>query len=267
VLSADRSRLARAVRRRDGSFEDGKRETRRRLWREWRRELDLKIQEVSMTTIDVKANKSLAVPGQANLAELAAAVRAAHAGVQGAHTSAIERAPKAGEALVTAKAMIPHKQFGDFLRLCDVGPRQSQRYIKLYQLSVAKTTTKSDLAGLSIEEAIRLLSKPAGSSPKPHKERKPRKPVLAKARASHIDVLTAWLGAAPEERSKAIDSIGLEPLLAAIPPAWLPVIEQRLADRRHVSAPKIAVGLPADLSIPNFLRRDPPKLASVKEAA
>ena len=176
-----------------------------------------------MGSIDQHANKPPTIPGQANLAELAAAVRAAHAGVVSAHANAIEHALKAGEALITAKAAIPHKQFGDFLRKCDVGQRQSQRYMRLYQLAVGKNDLKSLLVGLSIEEAIRFLTKPDASAPP--KEKKPRKPAQAKAKTTHNDVMAAWLGATPEERTKAINSIGLRPLLLSIPENWWPAIE------------------------------------------
>lgn len=215
--------------------------------------------------VDNGSNKTPAVPGQANLAELAAAVREAHQNVWRAQANAIEHALKAGEALIAAKAAIPHKQFGDFLRSCDVGPRQSQRYMRLYQLAVGKNDLKSLLAGLSIEEAIRLLSR--SDSPKKPSERKPsgkpHKP--APGKTTHTDVLSAWINAAAEERIKAVDGIGFDRLIAAIPSAWWPLIERHVADRRQISAPSVATALPADLSIPAILRRGQP--AHVEERA
>jgi hypothetical protein len=41
----------------------------------------------------------------------------------------------------------------------------------------------------------------------------------AMARATHLDFIAAWMGAAPTERTKAIDRIGLLPLLNAMPDA------------------------------------------------
>ena len=224
-----------------------------------------------MSGIDERSNKTLIVPGQANLAELAASVREAHQNVWRAQANAIEHALKAGEALTAAKATIPHRQFGAFLRSCDVGPRQGQRYMRLYQLAVGKNDLKSLLTGLSIEAAILLLSqsdspqKPREHKPSEPKQSKPRKP--APGKTTHIDVLSAWINADAEARTKAINSIGLEPLLAIIPPAWWPLIERHIVDRRQPLVPSSAVtaspanlDIPDDLSISGFLRREQPKL-------
>ena len=81
------------------------------------------------------------------------------------------------------------------------------------------------------------------------------------AKTTHIDILAAWIGATPEERTKAIDSIGFEPLLAVIPSNWLPVIERHFADRRQILTAPVVASLPADLSIPELLRRGPSGLA------
>ncbi len=48
----------------------------------------------------------------------------------------------------------------------------------------------------------------------------------------HVDLIAAWNDAPPEERTRAIDGIGLKPLLAALPEAWIPLIEEWLAARR-----------------------------------
>jgi hypothetical protein len=58
-------------------------------------------------------------------------------------------------------------------------------------------------------------------------------------------IVHAWNEAFPMDRSRALISIGLDALLAAIPEEWLPLIEEHAAERL--------------LSIPPFLRRPMPK--------
>ena len=57
------------------------------------------------------------------------------------------------------------------------------------------------------------------------------KPVTTGKRTTHADLIEVWRAASPSDRTKAIDAIGLEPLLAAIPPTWLPLFADRLASR------------------------------------
>jgi hypothetical protein len=74
------------------------------------------------------------------------------------------------------------------------------------------------------------------------------------------EIIAAWDRAPQEERIKAINRIGLEALLAALPRDWMAEIEKRLAARRQPSAPTAHIdptcAIPADLSIPPCLRRD-----------
>jgi hypothetical protein len=79
----------------------------------------------------------------------------------------------------------------------------------------------------------------------------------SKSRIKHVDIIAAWNKASPEERTKAIDGIGLNPLLAALPPDWMPELAKWLANRCQPSAPVQPVALtdPIELSIPNSLRR------------
>jgi hypothetical protein len=79
----------------------------------------------------------------------------------------------------------------------------------------------------------------------------------SKSRIKHIDIIAAWNTASPEERTKAIDGIGLNPLLAALPPDWMPELAKRLANRCQPSAPAKPVPPtdPRELAIPNSLRR------------
>jgi hypothetical protein len=78
---------------------------------------------------------------------------------------------------------------------------------------------------------------------------------------THFDVISAWMANTPAERTKAIDAIGFDALLGAIPDPWWSLIEKRIADRHRVRVSTVTVAsdpLAADdMSIPEFLRREP----------
>jgi hypothetical protein len=200
-----------------------------------------------------------------SLADLAARIRDAHASVISAFNSAFDNAIMAGKLLIAAKAdkeLIPHGQWGKFLKCCDVGERQAQRYMKLAELVEANPTLKSDLADHSIEQAIKRLSPPKSPKPAiaPKQIARPEPPTSnPRKRVVHTDILAAWLAAQPPDRAKAADAIGLDALLAAIPPRWLPLLRDRLTDRSAAS-PEAAVDptlIPSDGSVPPFLDRRP----------
>ena len=88
-------------------------------------------------------------------------------------------------------------------------------------------------------------------------------PVKAKSakRTEHTDIIVAWRTAPPAERAKAIDNIGLDAVLAAIPSSWWPLLEQHLAERQQSPAPPLAIGSDPD-AIPEFLRREVPAEAA-----
>ena len=180
----------------------------------------------------MSANIVPRTPGQgaaASLDELAKRVREVHAGFVHAVSNAILHAINAGQALIPAKELTPHGEWGKFLARCDVGERQAERYMRLAGLAVANPTSKSDLADLSIEAAIKKLSPPkarrtpSGGTPA-------TKTAIAHTNAA--DILAAWDRAPQNERIKAINSIGIEALLAALPRDWIPEIEKRLARPR-----------------------------------
>jgi hypothetical protein len=209
--------------------------------------------------------------GQAtpSLDALAARIRDAHASVLSGFNTATDNAIVAGNLLAAAKAdtkQIKHGEWLHFLKRCDVGKRQAQRYMKLAELVDAKATSKSLLIGLSIEQAIRKLSPaklPGGSVGTRQSGERSKSD---KSRVTHTGILGLWVKAPPEERTAALDAIGLGPLVAALPPAWLPAIDKWVADRQQPPAPVTTTSvdpvaddwLPPDLSIPGFLRRMPP---------
>ena len=184
------------------------------------------------------ANIAPVVASQVSLDDLTIRIRDAHLSVVSAINSATDNAVTAGKLLIEAKKQTPHGQWGEFLKRCDVGERQSQRYMKLAELVEANPTSKSDLTDLSIEQAIKRLSLPkTDDRPQPAALKKPAKhsgPTKSSAaKTGHTNIIEAWLGASAEERTRAVDGIGLPPLLAAMPVDWWPLIEQHLAKRRQ----------------------------------
>jgi hypothetical protein len=172
---------------------------------------------------------------------------------------AIEHATNAGKALVAARAQTPHGGWSNFLKRCKVGERQAERYMHLARLVGSNPSRGTDLAGLSIQAAIKQLS-PSG--PRKAASGGPLATKTAIAHTNAADIIAAWNGAPQNERSKAINGIGMEALLAVLPRDWMPEIEKRLAVRRQPSAPIADMdptcAIPADLSIPPYLCRDRP---------
>jgi hypothetical protein len=195
--------------------------------------------------------------------EIAARIRTAHQNVVTSFRNAIKYALQAGEALSAAKAdkAVPHGQWGDFLRKCDIGDRTARRYMQLAELAKRSPTTVLD--GISIEAAIKkLLSPKDGTAPSP--KAKPRPYVsIAKTETTtprpptHLRFLEIWMATAPADRKRVADSIGADAWLDAIPDSWFGVLERRLAERRRPALrPEMPVGvIPKDLSIPEFLKR------------
>jgi hypothetical protein len=97
-------------------------------------------------------------------------------------------------------------------------------------------------------------------------------PIARKAKTSleqsssikHVDIIAAWNKSPPQERTKAINGLGLNPLLAALPRDWIPELAKWLAHHYRPSTLVVAAAPtdPGDLSIPDFLRRRSPTPAA-----
>ena len=204
--------------------------------------------------------------GQAapSLSDLAAAIRIARADAAAAFSNGVERVREIGDKLKIAKKLTGHGRWGEFLKACDMNPRTAAQYMQLAGLT-AKAVPGTDLAGMSIKAAIRHLSplnstKTAAPKPPAPASRKTK----TSGRAGHAaDIVSAWISAPPTEQSNAVDSIGLDAILAAIPTNWLPLLEARLAARRQSPPPPAITD--DDLSIPGFLRREAPAKAVAVE--
>jgi hypothetical protein len=206
--------------------------------------------------------------GQVFLNDLVARIRNAHISVISAISNAVQHALAAGKALNTAKSSkkVPHGKWLAFLEHCDIDERTAQRYMQLAKLADPNPSCTTDLAGLSIEAAIERLSPPKPPKHTPTGQQAPErgergKPVKRPtcAKTKHVDIIEVWIAAPATERTRALDGIGLELLLAAIPPAWWPLIERHLAERQKPPIPTVTVtaAIPDDLSIPPLLKRAP----------
>jgi hypothetical protein len=197
------------------------------------------------------------------LTDLAEAIRAARADAAADFSRGTGRVREIGDKLRIAKAMAGHGRWGEFLKACNLNDRTAQRYMQFADLIAANPYLGTDLIGLSIKAAIKLLSpKPPKTAPTPKSPIKSAK-TIAPAKPGHkvirTAIIEAWLAASPADRTKAIDSIGLDAILAALPPTWLPLLADRLTTRQAVT-PEAAVDpalIPSDLSIPPFLDRRP----------
>src|SRR6266498_1251367 len=75
---------------------------------------------------------ALPIDGSNSLADLAARINAAHESVAGALKSGIEHAIVAGEALIEAKAKVPHGEWLAWLKAnCTVSERSAQAYMRV----------------------------------------------------------------------------------------------------------------------------------------
>ena len=206
------------------------------------------------------ANITANIAGQdsPSLDDLAERIRDAQAGVIAAFSNAINRAIDAGETLIIAKKskLIPGRPTGKFLTLCCVGERQPERYMRLAWQVAANPTCKSDLADLSIEQAIKLLSPPKPSKDTPAYGQPPEGSKPGRPDFTGTDIIAAWIGCLPSERTRALNAIGLNQALAAMPQEWWPPIESIVAHRHSPPVTAASDAISDDLEIPTFLRRE-----------
>ena len=200
--------------------------------------------------------------GQAapSLGDLAAAIRAARTKAAEAFSTGIKRVREIGDKLKIAKKLTGHGRWRTFLEDCDPNERTARQYMQLADLA-AKSAPGTDLTGMSIKAAIEFLSPPnstKATAPKaPTVKASAVKVAVATRRTDHADIVGAWLAAPLAERVKAIDAIGIVAVWAAIPPDWIPLIEQCLSNLSVAPLPAAPLpAIPGDLSIPDFLRRE-----------
>ena len=173
-----------------------------------------------------------------NLEQLANEVRAAHTAVGHAARNVLEHALTAGEALLKAKATVPHGRWLPWLKSeCDLSERMAQNYMAIAQGrdTIAKTQRVADL---SLRGALRLLKPP---SPKTSGNR--TTPTKA-TKFTSFDALGWWAGATLEARRHFLDGVGLDPFMAAMPETWRAKLEHHAASNGEPECGTAATELP-----------------------
>jgi hypothetical protein len=174
------------------------------------------------------ATTSASAAPEVDLVVLATAVRTAHAAVAISARHVFEHAMAAGDALLAAKAALPHGQWRQWLdRHCRLSERHAQRYMLLARKRAILETNPTRVADLSVRGALRLLKGQGAPTSTPTR--------------SKLSV-AAWSAASPEVRRQFLDEIGLTSLLDAVPPGWRNRIERQFpADVRLTQALRLAM--------------------------
>jgi hypothetical protein len=82
-------------------------------------------------------------------------------------------------------------------------------------------------------QATRKTNKPTAALPAPKKATPKPKRITA------LDALAVWKDLPEAERRRFFDGIGLNAILAGIPEAWLPALEEWIAKRRISATPRV----------------------------
>jgi Protein of unknown function (DUF3102) len=153
-----------------------------------------------------------------SLSKFVTAIRNAHAAVRAALSNAVTCAIAAGDNLAEAKRTVGHGHWTEFLHSCGINERTARRYIQLAELAKSnrsRTTDLPDLTDLPIESAIKKLSPPKSLK---NAKGSTLTTKTAIARTTAADVLALWNRASQDERTKALNCIGLEALFGCCAP-------------------------------------------------
>jgi hypothetical protein len=195
-------------------------------------------------------NNLLPVDRSNTVGDLAARITAEHEQAGDATRSALTHAITAGELLTEAKDRVGHGRWENWLKkTCNIPARTASRYMLLAEHREVIESKSATVADLTINAALRLLqpkksktaAEPKQTRPAASPEPKPPTGNPGK-RVTHVDLIEAWLAASPDDRTKAIDGIGLKPLLASLPRNWIPLIGELLD-----LTPKAAIPLIGEL--------------------
>ena len=160
-----------------------------------------------------KLPAQVANPGP-TLPDLPRQARDAHIAAGRAVNDAVAHALAAGRALTAAKALVPDGQWTDWVKKnCDFSDRHAPRYIALAEAASGHNVS-ADLLSLSLRAAMRRLTPPTARLAS-HDHNRTR-PQTAKA-STALEIVAVWNLAPLPERVRAIDNIGLAPLLQVIP--------------------------------------------------
>jgi hypothetical protein len=201
---------------------------------------------------------------QPSLSDLAAKVRTARDLAFKAASNVLERSIECGEALILAKAEVRPGEWTRFLKKCDIGERQAQRYMQLAGLAKSNPSSGTVLGGSSIQAAIQLLSPPkkkTATAPESTRVSQTSNPPSQDA-GGKLNTL-AWSNASLAERRHFLEGINLRQLFEALADHSREFLRELLTEPKrsiHEHA-SVSPSIPADLSLPAFLTRalEPPQ--------
>jgi len=162
---------------------------------------------------------ALAIPSaQQELETLAQTIRTADQGVTHAAANLVEHALAAGDALLRAKAKVG---YGNWLRYlkdkCDLSEDRAERYMRLARGRDVIEANSARVRNLSLTQALRLIDEhERKSQPRESDSRKAPKAAKAADRLSSL----AWSNASPAERTRFLEAVGRDAILAAVPSDW-----------------------------------------------
>jgi hypothetical protein len=186
------------------------------------------------------------------LGDLAARIADAHAQVGAATKSALTHALSAGDLLLEARSRIGRGQWLEWLQKpCGIPQTTASLYMRLAKnREFIEAQTSNGVASLTVRAALRLLKPKA---PRKGTEHPKAKPKPAEASLSSL----AWSDAPGPARTQFVSSVGLQELYTAALAdqrqqfhAWL------LQQQDDAPSPQPRPGIPQDLSIPDFLKRE-----------
>jgi hypothetical protein len=158
------------------------------------------------------------IAAQQELEALAQTIRSADQGVLHAAVNLIEHALAAGEALIQAKAQVGHGNWLKYLKdKCDLGEDRAERYMRLARGRDVLETNSARVRNLSLTQALRLIDEhERKSQPRETDSRKAPKAAKAVERLNSL----AWSNASPTERTRFLEAVGRDEILAAVPSDW-----------------------------------------------
>lgn len=177
---------------------------------------------------------TLSADQQAVLDGLIEQARQADTSFRLAMADAIDHAVTVGQAFrrMETERLVRHGQWAAIYRQCDISERQAERYRQLAQLVAANPSRRTEIAGLSIQAAIKALTPPKTADPdgtKPTAGKASRRSgQKTEKRQPGADFLD-WLDQPVAVRRRIIqEHLGIDGWIAALPEEWQPIVVERL---------------------------------------
>jgi hypothetical protein len=185
------------------------------------------------------------VPASQSLEHLGAEIMARIAAGDHAKAKAHDHYLAAGLRLLEARGRVT--DFNAFLKQHCPNLKRTRAY-QLMSIAGGKTTVETERA----KTAERMRKHRAAKCPS--------RDGHGSKRRTAFDVIKLWMQMPATEDRQVFEAIGLRRILAGLPEAWTVKLEEWVDSRRSLAPPaKIEVGpeheIPADLSIPEFLRQ------------